>query len=170
MTRRGALAVGYRAHRWLGIPLTLAMYIAFACRRHHIRYALGFALVEQESGFKHIFGHDVGGLFPGLPVTRSRYRRLRAHLKATGGSGANGVGYTQITYYAFILEHPGLWKKRANIYFGMSLIAEVIHAYGERKGLAVYNGGAGNPQYDYAQQVEDRARSIRTKLKKRGSK
>ncbi len=163
-SRRGALAVGFRAARRLHIPLSLSMYIAFACRENRLRFALGYALVEQESNFQHIFGHDVGGLFAGQPVTRSRYRRLRAHLEATG-RGANGVGYTQITYFTYILENPGLWKKRANVYFGLGLVADSIKAHGQRTGLAAYNGGEGNPQYDYADQVESRAFYIRPKLR-----
>lgn len=165
-SRAAALAIGYRASRRLNIPVELAMYIAFACRKERVRWALGYALVQQESNFRHIFGHDAGGLFKGLPVTRSRYRRLRSHLQANGGRGANGVGYTQITYYTYILQNPGLWKRRANVYFGLGLIATNIRAYGERKGLAVYNGGAGNPQYDYADEVLRKAAAIRPKLRR----
>lgn len=166
-TRRAALRVAYRANKRLRIPLRITLYIGFACRKERLRYALGFALVQQESDFQHIFGADAGGLFPHEPVTRRRYRQLRDHLRATGGQGANGVGLTQITYYTYVLENPGLWKKRANVYFGLALIADNVDSYGERKGLAVYNGGPSNPQFDYADEVLTKAKLIRPHLERR---
>lgn len=165
MTRRGALKVGYRAASRLGVPLHIAMYIAFACREHSLRYALGFAMVKKESAFQHIFGHDSGGLFPGKPVKRWRYRKLRNHLRKTSGAGANGVGLTQITYYTYILDHAGLWKKRANVYFGIDIFADYVHRLGERTGAGAYNGGEANPQLDYADDLLAIARDIRPRLK-----
>lgn len=165
-TRRAALRVARRAKRHLGVPLDVALYIAFACRKHRLRYAVGFAVCQQESGFRHIFGHDVGGLFPGEPVTRSRYRRLRSRLQATGGSGANGVGLFQVTYWTYIVDRPGLWRKRANVYFGISIVADYVKRLGERTGLGSYNGGEANPQYGYSDEVQAKARVIRPKLSK----
>lgn len=164
-TRRGALRVGWRAHRRLDIPLRIAMMIAFACRKERLRYALGFAMVKKESNYQHIFGHDVGGWFPGEPVTRWRYRRLRRHLKETGGHGANGVGFTQVTYWTYIVNKPGLWKRRPNIYFGINLFADYVRRLGERTGAGAYNGGEANPQYSYADSLLAMARDIRPHLK-----
>lgn len=165
-SRRAAFRVGLRAARRLRIPRHVALYIAFACRKYRLRYALGYAIVQQESNFQHIFGHDPGGLFAGQRVTRGRYAELRRHLKASRGPGANGVGLTQITYYTYILEHPGLWKKRANVYFGLSLIADYVKRLGERVGLGSYNGGEANPQFTYADEVLGKADAIRPKLAK----
>lgn len=167
-SRRGALAVAGRAHRRLGVPRDVALYIAFACRKLKLPYALGYALVSQESGFRHIFGHDAGGLFPGLPVTRARYRALREHLKATHGPGANGAGLTQPTYWTYIVQNPGLWKKRANVYWGLGILAGLIAKYGEHTGIGAYNGGEANPVDSYADSVEAKARDIRPRLSKKG--
>jgi hypothetical protein len=147
------------------VPLNIAMMIAFACRKERLRYALGFAMVKKESNYQHIFGHDAGGLYPGEPVTRARYRRLRQRLKETGGSGANGVGFTQVTYWTYIVNKPGLWKKRPNIYFGINLFADYVRRLGERTGAGAYNGGEGNPQYSYADALLKMAREIRPHLK-----
>lgn len=168
MSTAGALVIARRAHRY-GVPLRVALYIAFAARKWKLRPALGFGLVEQESGFQHIYGHDPGGLFPGQPVTRINYRQFRTHVQATSGGGANGVGLTQITYWTYIRDHAGLWKKRANIFFGIGLVAETIHAKGEREGLAEYNGGAGNPQFGYADEVLSRAAKWRGRISKKGT-
>lgn len=165
-TRRAALRVAYRAKRRLGVPLDVALYIAFACRKHRLRFALGFAVCQQESGFRHVMGHDAGGLFPGRPVTRRLYRQLRSHLKATNGSGANGVGLFQITYWTYIVDKPGLWKKRANVFYGISIVADYVKRLGERTGLGSYNGGEANPQYVYADEVMEKADAIRPKLDK----
>lgn len=165
-SRRGALAVGLRASRRLNVDPRVAMYIAFACRRHKLRYALGFAMVEQESGYRHVFGHDAGGLFPGLPVTRRRYKALREHLIETHGYGANGVGLTQATYWTFIVEHRGLWKKRANVYFGIGMLADLVHRLGEETGVGAYNGGEANPVPAYAHAVLSKASAIRSRLGK----
>ena len=165
-TKRAAYRVGWRAWKRVGVPFKVAMYIAFACRKERLAYAVGYAVCEQESGYRHIFGHDAGGMFPGLPVTEPRYNELRERLRRTKGPGANGVGLFQITYYTYILDNPGLWKKRANAYKGTEIVAGNVRAHGVRKGLAVYNGGEGNPQYDYATQVEARIDRIRPQLEK----
>lgn len=137
-----------KVRRW--INFRDALKIARASKAQGIGYALGFALVDQESGFRHIFGHD-NSFLAGLPVTEERYRKLQRHIRAGGAS--NGVGFTQITYPTYITGHNGLWDKVNNLNFGFHLIAENIRQYGLEKGLAVYNGGAGNPQYAYANEV-----------------
>jgi hypothetical protein len=134
-----------------GVPRGHARIIAFAAAQRRMSQALAFALVEQESTFQHIFGHDPGGPFPGQPVTRSRYRQLVEHVR--GGGTSNGVGLTQLTFPSFLTENPGLWRRLANVKFGLGLISAAISAHGKRTGLAIYNGGEGNPQFDYADEV-----------------
>lgn len=165
-SRTAALRVAARARKRLGVPADISLYIAFACRRRKLPYAYGYALVAQESGYHHIFGHDAGGLFPGLPVTRQRYQELRNHLRA--GSGANGVGLTQITYPGYVLEHGGLWRKRANVYFGINLLCDLIEQLGLTDGIGAYNGGVSNPIASYAAAVQAKAVDIRPKLTKKG--
>lgn len=96
------------------------------------------ALVEKESGYQFIFGHDAGGLYPGRRVTRHKYRVLQRALRA--GYGANGVGYTQVTYPTFILEDDALWRPKHNLRWGAKHLQELIDAGGYLQGLAAYNG------------------------------
>lgn len=152
----GQLVVAGKAHRH-GVPYLTAVYIAFASKRLGLRYALGYGLVEQESNFQHVYGHDSGGLFPGHRVTHANYREFREHLIRTSGGGANGVGLTQITYFPYIRGAPGLWRRRTNVRFGLGLVAGLVGTKGEREGLAEYNGGPSNPSYGYADEVLSRA-------------
>lgn len=117
--------------------------------------SLALALVEQESGFRNIFGcdHGPGRAYCHLKVTKDRVRGLRA-------SGlANGVGLTQLTYPPYVDradKDGGAHKPSVNIATGLDILDGHIKATGsERKALAVYN--AGNPQSQqglrYADQV-----------------
>lgn len=141
-----------------GVPTFTAWTIAFVCALMRFRPALAFALVEQESGFRHIFGHDPGGLFPGKPVTRDRYLTLVDRVKRGGTS--NGVGLAQITYGPYLIEHPRLWLRAVNVWFGLKLLRESISKYGLHKGLAAYNGGPTPPaiSYEYATSVIAKSR------------
>lgn len=166
-TRRAALRVARRAHRRLGVPLRIALYIAFGARKYHLPYAIAFALFEQESNYRVIYGHDAGGLLPGQPVTKRNYRWFRARVIAGGGRGANGVGLGQVTYWTYVRDHPGLWKPRVQVYLSLSILAgldqwatSIAHA------LAAYNGGAANPNWDYGREVSEKAQRIRPKLAK----
>lgn len=155
-------ALNIAAH--YGVPVRTARAIKHAARRVGTADDIAFALVEQESDFEHIFGHDPGGLFPGKYVTRRRYRKLQASLRS-GGGGANGVGLTQPTYPPYILDHDGLWRKRANVAFGLTVLKSLHREYGTwREALAVYNGGPSNPQWDYAAEVLARKRKWHERL------
>lgn len=160
----GAAIVANRAQRHSGVNRAYCWDIAFACRHYRIRYSIGYALINIESNFKHIYGHDAGGLLQGQHVSRDNYLNYFRPRVSRGGSGANGVGLSQVTYWTYIRDHKGLWKPRANIYFGIGIVASNIHTYGERKGLAVYNGGAGNPNYAYASEVEHVASEWRRRI------
>lgn len=169
MTWAAALAIAHRAHSRLGVPWKIALYIAYAARQHKVRWALAYALFEQESDYKAIYGHDAGGLFPGREVTRDNYRRFREIVVSQGGRGANGVGLGQVTYWIYIKEHPGLWKKRVQVYLSLSILASYIHSLGEFKGIGAYNGGPNSPNDAYANEVLARAKRIRPKLARKGA-
>src|SRR4029077_6747808 len=98
-----------------GVPFRTGLKVARAAKAEGLGNAIAFALVEQESGFRHVFGHDTTFL-AGLPVTRERYRSLVARVRAGGTS--NGVGFTQITYLGYLLQQPKLWRKGKNLRFG----------------------------------------------------
>jgi len=147
-----------------GVPKEISSYIADACRKEKLRYALGYAMFEQESGFRTIYGHDSGGLNPGEKVTKENYGRFRAEVVRREGGGANGVGLGQVTYWTYIRDHSGLWKPKVQVYLATSILADLVHRLGEFTGCGAYNGGEGNPNEDYASEVLERAKEWRPKL------
>ena len=119
-----------------------SLRIVWEARRAGIPISLAFAVVEQESGFQNVFGHDHGGMYPGLSVTKERVagliRALREH------RGANGVGLTQLTWPPFVyaaerLGGAHLPKNQLRVGFGH--LSDLIRHYGTRDGLAAYNAG-----------------------------
>jgi soluble lytic murein transglycosylase-like protein len=153
--------------RSFGVPAYTAAVIAVAAKRVGVNPALAFALVEQESDFRHIFGHDPGGPFPGEPVTQRKYQALSEHIR--NGGTSNGVGLCQITYPGFIFEHAGLWRRLANVKFGLRLVRNSILAVGsKRTALAQYNGGPTPPavSWDYADSVLERENKWRHRFAK----
>ena len=166
MTRRAAIAVAWRAHRRLGVPRRIAFRIAFAARKYSVRWAVAYALFEQESNYQVIYGHDVGGLYLGERVTRDNYRAFRTFVVAHGGRGANGVGLGQVTYWTYIRDHPGLWKPRVQVYLSVSILAALLSKYPERIALGAYNGGEARPNLEYGDQVLEKAAALRPRLAK----
>lgn len=159
-TRRAARRVAQRATAH-GVPAKIAHDIAFACRKEHLRYAVAFGMFEQESDFKMVYGHDAGGLYPGKKVTKVNYRNFRNALITNGGSGANGVGLGQVTYWTYIRDHRSLWKPKVQVYLATSILADLVHRLGEFTGTGAYNGGEGNPNESYAREVLKRANQWR---------
>ena len=160
-----ALRVAHRASRH-GVPPLIATYIAFAARKFHVRYALNFALFEQESNFAVIYGHDAGGLFPGREVTRDNYAAFRKHVVEHQGGGSNGVGLGQVTYWTYVRDHKGLWKPRVQVYLATSILADLLSRHDEFTAVGAYNGGEGNPNRLYAEEVLAKARRWRTRLRR----
>ena len=164
-SRRAARRVAKRAAEH-GVPKKIAHHIAFACRKEKLRYALGFAMFDQESGFQVIYGHDAWGLNPGQKVTKANYRTFRASVVSEGGRGANGVGLGQVTYWTYIRDHGGLWKPKVQVYLATSILADYVHRLGEFTGCGSYNGGEANPNETYAREVLERADEWRPRLAK----
>ena len=123
--------------------------IARECERHGLPASLVCAVIEVETGFQNVFGHDVvrnpvksppGGLLAGHrgPST-SATCSFRAQ-----GLGNQGVGPMQLT-------SPGLqdradalggcWKVDPNIRVGVEYLAGNIQRLGLRRGVIAYNGG-----------------------------
>jgi hypothetical protein len=133
---RRARALQRTAHRRGFRPsFRLCYRICAAANDAKVHDWMLMALVEQESAFQFIFGHDVGGPFPGHKVTRALYRRLVAHVRAGGTS--NGVGFVQATWGPELVEHPGLWKPKANLRWGANFQKELGT---DETGLNDYNG------------------------------
>lgn len=130
-----------------------ALRIIWEARRANLPISLGFALVEQESAFRNVFGHDPGGPFPGETVTRARVAELLDHV-ARGGT-SNGVGLTQLTWPPLIKEanrQGGAHTPKAQLRVAFGHLAALIAVYGRRDGIRRYNG-SGPRAMQYATSV-----------------
>jgi hypothetical protein len=142
--------------------------IVAAAKRAGVPVPLACALVEQESSFRNVFGHDgVANPIKGGRVTRERFLRYRAFREQ--GLGAQGVGVTQLTFPPFQDRADalgGCWKVSHQLRVGFDVLADAIARHGVRGGLAVYNAGkATSPQgLEYAGEVLAREATWRLKL------
>jgi hypothetical protein len=121
-----------------------ALIVAEA-KRAGVPLPLACALVEQESSFRNVFGHDaVANPIPkGSAVTKASFERYRAFRER--GLGAQGVGVTQLTFPPFQDQADalgGCWKVRNQLRVGYQVLAGLIAAHGVRGGLAAYNAGS----------------------------
>lgn len=120
-------------------------------RRADIPISLGCALVEQESGFRNVFGHDPVkfGQIRGGKVSRARFLRYRLLRKL--GRGMQGVGLTQLTWFEFQNQADklgGCWKPTYQLRVGFRLLHDLIDKHGQADGIARYNGtGAAADRY-----------------------
>lgn len=162
-SREAALRVGKRAAK-NGVPKEVATNIALACSKEKLRYAIGYAMFEQESNFEVIYGHDGGGLNPGAKVTKDNYKSFRSEVVRRKGGGANGVGLGQVTYWTYIRDNADLWKPKKQVYLATSILAGYVNTLGELQGIGAYNGGPSNPNETYAREVLDRAEKWRPRL------
>jgi hypothetical protein len=109
-------------------------------RRVGVPISWAFALVDQESGFRNIFGHDRGSILHGLPVTPGRVAILLRHVNDGGAS--NGVGLTQLTWPPYIKRaqrQGGAHKPKVQIAVGLDILKQV--SGGDYRGRAwQYNG------------------------------
>jgi hypothetical protein len=129
-------------------------------RKSGIPISLGFAVIEQESGFRNVFGHDNTRSIPeswkGTEVTREKYKFYKQNRSA---KGMQGVGPAQLTWWAFQDEadsRGGAWIPKHNISLAFDHLAALIKRNGTHDGLASYNG-TGPAAEKYANQVEARA-------------
>lgn len=123
--------------------------IIWEARRAGIPISLGFALVEHESAFRNICGHDPGGPHLGAPVTR---RVVQDILRS---SVSNGIGLTQLTYKGYIREAErlgGAHRPKYQLRVGFQAIGNLIERYGEVDGIKRYNGD-GPAAVRYSQDV-----------------
>jgi murein DD-endopeptidase MepM/ murein hydrolase activator NlpD len=135
-------------------------------RRHGLPVSLVCAVLEVETGFQNVFGHDKvrnpvksppGGL---LHVTEERYRRYLKFRRE--GLGAQGVGPMQLTWPGLQDRADalgGCWKVDPNIRVGVEYLAANIQRLGLRRGVIAYNGGE-----EYADKVFPAQKRWRAKL------
>lgn len=136
-----------------------SLRIVREARRAGIPISLGFALIQQESGFRNVFGHDPTSSIPdswkGGRVTKGRYAHYRA-FRAT--KGMQGVGPAQLTWWEYQDRADalgGCWKPAINIRVAFAHLADLIDTYGLVVGLRRYNG-TGRAAIEYSRSVRER--------------
>jgi hypothetical protein len=156
----GTLSAAIRAHGG-----RYAKELVREAQRSRVPLALACAIVEKETGFQNVYGHDPvrnpvksppGGL---LAVTHANYRDYLGHRR--GGLGNQGVGPMQLTSpglqdRADVLG--GCWLPGPNIRVGLEFLAGNIKRLGLRPGVVAYNG-SGPAAQRYAADVLARARA-----------
>lgn len=140
-----------------------SLRIVWQARKSGIPISLGFALIEQESGFRNVFGHDPTIFVGAGVVTRSKYR---AYKHARGHDQMQGVGPAQLTWWAFQDQadlRGGCWRPKHNISVAFDHLAHLIAMHGERAGIRAYNG-TGPAADTYARLVLERQRAWHRRL------
>jgi hypothetical protein len=125
-------------------------HILAASREFSVPVALICAVLERETHFTNVFGHD-GVRNPiksppasNRPVTEDLYRKYLGFRRQ--GLGCQGVGPMQLTS-AFLQDaadkRGGTWKPGPNIHVGVAYLATCIRqGGGVRGGLTRYNGSS----------------------------
>jgi soluble lytic murein transglycosylase-like protein len=136
-----------------------SLRIIMEARKAGIPISLAFALIEQESNFRNVFGHDpttsVPNNWKGEKVTKDRYLHYKKYRQA---DGMQGVGPAQLTWWEYqnkADQRGGAWKPKHNISVAFEHLASLIKEKGLRAGIAAYNG-SGPAAAKYAEQVLER--------------
>lgn len=142
-----------------------SLRIILECRRRKVPISAGFALIEGESNFENVFGHDpttsIPSAWKGGEVTETRYKYYKQHRSS---KGMQGVGPAQLTWWAYQDRADrlgGCWKSRWNIDVGIAVFADHFHnAAGTTKtklhtAARKYNG-SGDAALVYANRFMDR--------------
>lgn len=161
-----ALARAIRAHGG-----RYGQEIVGEARRSRVPVALACAVLEKETGFKNVYGHDAvrnpvrsppGGL---LAVSRDNYREYLSHRRR--GLGNQGVGPMQLTSPDLqdrADELGGCWLPGPNIRVGLEFLAANIRRLGLPGGVVAYNG-SGPAAERYGADVLARARRWEARLR-----
>lgn len=132
-----------------------SLRIVMEARRGKVPISLAFAVVEQESNFRNVFGHDPTIFIGAGVVTKKKYLDYKRKRGARGQGGMQGVGPMQLTWYEFQDQADklgGCWIAANNIRVGLTLMGNLIIQHGTRKGIARYNG-SGPKANRYATEV-----------------
>lgn len=133
----------------------LARVIIAWCRHYGLPISLGFALIQHESGFRKVFGHDPTIYSGAGKVTKLRFLRYRKARRASGNRLMQGAGEAQLTWWEtqdLADAYGGCWKADANIHAALQTLAANIKTHGYVQGIARYNGGGAAAQL-YSHQV-----------------
>lgn len=128
------MTLAYRAKRAGSKNYTLR--IIWEARRAGIPISAGFALVEKESGFRNVFGHDPTASIPadwkGTTVTERKYDY---YLRKRARYGMQGVGPTQLTWWEYQDRADrlgGCHVPKHNIRVGFEVFASHFKKYRSR--------------------------------------
>ena len=163
----GSVAAAIRAHggRYEDIVVREA-------KRSNVPASLICAVLQIETGFRNVFGHDnvrnpiksPPRPAPDLEVTEDRYRSYLHHRHL--GQGNQGVGPMQLTSPGLqdrADKLGGTWRPGPNIRVGVELLASNIKRLGLREGVRAYNG-SGDAAERYATKVLELERVWRSRL------
>jgi hypothetical protein len=147
------------AHRAKRAGASYSLRIIMEARAAGLPISLAFAVVDEESTFRNIFGCDKGGPFCHDNVTKERVQHL-IHIVEMGGT-SQGVGLSQLTFIGYIKQAEALGGAhipKHQLQVGFRAIAHMIAVFGERGGLAAYNAGHPDNPFGkkYAARVENR--------------
>ncbi len=139
--------------------------IVSEARRSGVPVALVCAVIEKETHFTNVFGHDdvdnpvksPPRPAPDLEVTEARYRKYLEHRKR--GQGNQGVGPMQLTSPGLqdrADELGGCWQPDRNIRVGVEFLAANIERLGRKAGIQAYNGAPGDAYATAVLALEER--------------
>lgn len=145
---------------WRKHKVRYGLRIIQEARKAGVPTALALALVEQESGFRNVWGGDPapnGGTtgWRLRPVKRADYLAYRQRRGPRGHGGMQGVGPAQLTWYSYQDEadrEGGAWTVTANLRVGFRVLARNVKTHGLRAGVRSYNG-SGPAAERYATEV-----------------
>lgn len=137
------------------IQVAWALRIILEARRAGIPISLGFAIVQQESNFKNVFGHDPTIYVGAGLVTKEKYLDYK---RQRGKTRMQGVGPCQLTWWEFqdgADRLGGCWIPRYNIQRAFTDLAALIKQHGAAVGIARYNG-SGLAAKRYSREVREK--------------
>lgn len=122
----------------------MATHILAACEKTDLPLSYALALVEKESGFRNVFGHDPTTSIPdrwkGTRVSWPKYRWYRARRSS---KGMQGVGPCQLTWWEYqdaADKAGGCHKPFSNMVVAFGHLHALTKSHGKEKGAAQYNG------------------------------
>lgn len=143
-----------------GCRTGLGRTIVRHARGFGVPISLAFALFDQESDFRKVFGHDPTIFVGAGPVTKEKYLRYLAQRKASGNRLMQGVGEGQLTWWETqdrADAEGGCWTAESNVKVSLMTLAALVRRHGYAKGIERYNG-AGPAAVAYSQKLRALAR------------
>jgi hypothetical protein len=168
--RERATARDLQVAKTINATKQYGLRIALEASAYEIWPSVLCAVLEQESGFRNVYGHDPVK-FPqikGGNVTRLNYLRYKQLRKL--GFGMQGVGPGQLTWWEYQDEADrsgGCWRPAPNIATTAWLLAQKRRQAGSwPHAFELYNAGkVGTPAGSaYSNRVQDRQRDWHRRL------